>query len=58
MSEVHVVDKEKVYFHPEQLRYLQKIFPVTVFGHNASFEEMLHYNGQQLVIQFIAGRVK
>ena len=58
MSEVHVVDKEKIYFHPEQVKYLRKIFPVVVFGSEASHAELLHYNGQQMVLQFIEGRVR
>jgi hypothetical protein len=53
-----VVEKDKVSFHPEQLKYLQKVFPTVVFPPSATKEEMLYYNGQQSIIEFIKGRLR
>lgn len=47
--EPFVVDKEDIYFHPEQLRNFCRIFPVVVQDYNTSYEAMLCYNGQQSV---------
>ncbi len=58
MRDTMVVEKDKVSFHPEQLKYLQKVFPTVVFPPSATKEEMLYYNGQQSIIEFIKGRLR
>lgn len=48
----------EIYFHKEQLKYLERCFPVVTFGATATHAEMLHYNGQQRVLQYIRERTK
>lgn len=48
--------EEPVYFHPEQVKYLEKVFPEAVFAPDVSEPQLRHYNGQRSVIQFIRSR--
>ena len=50
--------QEKVKFHPEQLKELEKIFSRTVLGPNSTVGEMHHYFGQQSILEFIRGRTR
>ena len=50
--------QEKVKFHPEQLKELEKIFSRAVLGPNSTEGEMHHYFGQQSIIEFIRGRTR
>lgn len=50
------VKDEPVYFHPEQVKYLERIFPDTSFSYDVSEEQLRHYNGQRSVIQFVRSR--
>lgn len=50
--------EEKIHFHPEQIKYLEKIFPESVFPHDVSEATLRHYNGQRSVLQFIRSRVR
>ena len=43
--------KAKVYFHPEQVKYLEKLFPSVVLLPSASEAEMRYHFGQQSVVQ-------
>lgn len=47
-----------VKFFPEQIKYLEKIFPQRVLDHTITENEIRHYNGQQSVLQFIRTRTK
>jgi hypothetical protein len=47
------VSKEDVAFHPEQIKYLEKIFPEVVLGPTSTEAELRYYNGQRSVLQFI-----
>ena len=49
---------EKVRFYPEQVRYLEKLFPVTVHSAIATEATMRYYNGQQSVLQAIKERMR
>lgn len=48
--------EEPVYFHPEQVKYLEKVFPEAVFAPDVHESQLRHYNGQRSVIQFIRSR--
>jgi len=48
----------KVYFHPEQLKYLEEVFGRVVFPPSATQAEMNHYFGQQSVLQHIRLRTR
>lgn len=50
--------REKVVFYPEQIRYLEKLFPVTVQTPTATEAQMRFYNGQQSVLQAIKERMR
>lgn len=50
------VKEAPVYFHQEQVKYLEKIFPESVFSPEASESSLRHYNGQRSVIKFIQSR--
>lgn len=50
------IPEDVVYFHPEQVRYLEKIFPEAVFASDVPETTLRHYNGQRSVIQFIRSR--
>lgn len=47
---------DKIYFHPEQVKYLERVFPNTPLPNNATEIELRVRNSQQLVIQFIRDR--
>lgn len=47
---------EPVYFHPEQVKYLEKMFPEAVFAPDVPESQLRHYNGQRSIIQFIRSR--
>lgn len=49
---------EPVYFHPEQVKYLEKIFPAVYMDAKATEQELRHYMGQQSVLHFIKGKVR
>lgn len=51
-------EQDKVYFHPEQMKYLEKIFCTVVHTPHSTENEMRHYNGQQSVLEFIRNRVQ
>lgn len=50
------IPEEVVQFHPEQVKYLEKIFPEAVFAADVPESTLRHYNGQRSVIQFIRSR--
>ena len=48
----------KVYFHPEQMKYLEEVFGRVVLPPTSTQAEMNHYFGQQSVLQFMRLRVR
>lgn len=50
------IKEEIVYFHPEQVKYLEKVFPESVFSPAVTENALRHYNGQRSVIKFIQSR--
>lgn len=50
--------EDKVYFHPEQVKYLEKMFPERLFPPTASLEEINQYMGTRRVVQFLRDRQK
>jgi hypothetical protein len=48
--------EEPVYFHPEQVKYLEKVFPDVVFSYDVTEDHLRYYNGQRSIIQFIRSR--
>lgn len=53
-----ITEEEKIYFHPEQLKYLEKVFPEVVFPAEVSEASLRFYNGQRSIMQFIRSRVR
>lgn len=50
--------KEEIHFHPEQLKYLERLFPEKVVLPSTTEAEMRFQGGQRSIIKFIAGKVK
>ena len=50
--------QEKIQFHPEQLKYLEKMFSRVVMLPSSTPEEIHHYFGQQSIIEFIRARTR
>ena len=50
--------KVEVFFHPEQLRYLERIFPEVIFDASATEAALRNYHGQRSVLQFIRARTR
>ncbi len=50
--------KEKIHFHPEQVKYLESMYNRVVMPPTATQAEMNHYFGQQSVLEFIKTRVR
>lgn len=48
----------EVYFHPEQLKYIEKVFPEIHFPPDVSEEALRHYNGQRSIIHFIRTKTR
>lgn len=48
----------EVWFHPEQVKYLEKLFPEVCFPPDASEAEMRHYNGQRSVLHLIRTKTR
>lgn len=48
--------REAVVFHPEQIKYLEKIFPEVVLGPASTEAELRYYNGQRSVLHFIRSK--
>lgn len=44
---------QQIRFHPEQVRYLEKLFPQMVLPATATIAEMQRYFGQQSVLQIL-----
>jgi len=51
-------EEDKVYFHPEQIKYLEKIYPEVAFPPEVTEEALRYYNGQRSVLQFIKSKVR
>lgn len=49
-------DNTDVKFHPEQIKYLEKVFPTRVFPQSATENELRYYNAQQSVLEFIRSK--
>lgn len=49
--------KDKIHFHPEQVKYLEKLYPQYALPVSATEAEMRYYFGQQSVIDRIKGLV-
>lgn len=50
--------KDEVYFHPEQIKYLERTFPEKVVLPSTTEAEMRFHGGQRNIIKFIASKVK
>lgn len=50
--------KEKIQFHPEQLKYLERCYSRAVMSPSTTQAEMNHYFGQQSVIEFVRQNTK
>lgn len=48
----------EVYFHPEQLKYIEKVFPEVHFPPDVSEETLRHYNGQRSIIHFVRTKTR
>lgn len=46
-------EEVRVYFHPKQVEYLEKLFPERVLPHTASEAELREYMGTRLVIRTV-----
>lgn len=50
--------KEDVHFSTAQLKYLEALYPQTVYGAGASEAAMRHYFGQQAVIESVRSKTR
>lgn len=46
-------NNQPVTFTQQQLRYIESLFPTIVFGPQSTHQVMMHYNGQQSVVEAI-----
>lgn len=51
-------EKYDVAFHPEQLKYLERMFERAVLPPSSTTAEVHHYFGQQSVLQCIRNRTR
>lgn len=58
IEQVQMERDGKVYFHPEQLKWLEKQFPEVVHSPSSTPEEMYFHSGTRRVIHTIKSKLK
>jgi hypothetical protein len=49
---------DNIFFHPNQVKYLEKNFPQVFLGPTESEAKLRHYMGQQSVMTFIRSKMR
>lgn len=49
---------EQIQFYPEQVKWLEKMFPEQIFGSFATEAELRHHNAQRAVVATVRSKMK
>lgn len=51
-------DEDRIMFHPEQLKWLEKMFPEIIPRPTDTVQELMYRGGQRTVLEVIRGKLR